>query len=49
MMPCLEMKIEVPPDTNFVILYIWKRIDFLEDLRGLGFIPAVPREPFTKN
>lgn len=31
-------------DTNFIISCIIKRIDFLEELKQLGFVPVLPRE-----
>jgi rRNA-processing protein FCF1 len=35
---------EVLLDTNFIISCVRKRIDFLEELSGMGFKPKVPRE-----
>lgn len=35
---------EVILDTNFIISCIIKRIDFLEELLELGFVPVLPRE-----
>jgi rRNA-processing protein FCF1 len=35
---------EVLLDTNFIISCLRKRIDFLEELSGLGFKSKVPRE-----
>jgi rRNA-processing protein FCF1 len=35
---------EVLLDTNFIISCVRKRIDFLEELGGMGFKPKVPRE-----
>jgi rRNA-processing protein FCF1 len=35
---------EVLLDTNFIISCILKRIDFMEELEGMGFKVAVPRE-----
>lgn len=31
-------------DTNFIISCILKKIDFLEELKELGFVPVLPRE-----
>ena len=31
-------------DTNFIISCIMKKIDFLEELHELGFLPVLPRE-----
>lgn len=31
-------------DTNFIISCLIKRIEFLEELRSLGFVPVVPKE-----
>ena len=31
-------------DTNFIISCILKKIDFIEELRELGFVPILPRE-----
>lgn len=35
---------EVLLDTNFIISCLMKRIDFLEELEGMGFRVKVPRE-----
>lgn len=35
---------EVLIDTNFIISCLLKKIDFLEELRTMGFKPVVPRE-----
>jgi len=35
---------EVLLDTNFIISCILKRIDFLEELEGMGFRVKIPRE-----
>ena len=35
---------EVLLDTNFVISCVLKRIDFVEELKLLGFVPVLPRE-----
>jgi rRNA-processing protein FCF1 len=35
---------EVILDTNFIVSCIVKKIDFLEELRNLGFTPILPRE-----
>jgi len=35
---------EVILDTNFIISCVLKRIDFLEELKELGFVPVLPRE-----
>ena len=35
---------EVLLDTNFVISCILKRIDFMDELKNLGFTPVLPRE-----
>jgi rRNA-processing protein FCF1 len=35
---------EVLLDTNFIISCVLKRIDFIEELGGLGLKPKVPRE-----
>lgn len=39
---------EVILDTNFVISCILKRIDFVEELKNLGFSPVLPREVFQE-
>lgn len=35
---------EVLPDTNFIIACVKKKIDFMDELAGLGFRIVVPRE-----
>src|SRR3989344_1951975 len=35
---------EVLLDTNFIISCLMKKIDFLEELEGMGFVPVLPRE-----
>lgn len=35
---------EVILDANFIISCIIKRIDFLDELKQLGFVPVLPRE-----
>lgn len=35
---------EVILDTNFIVSCVVKKIDFLEELRNLGFTPILPRE-----
>ncbi len=39
---------EVLLDTNFVISCVLKRIDFVEELKNLGFTPIIPREVFQE-
>ena len=39
---------EVLLDTNFIVSCILKRIDFLEELKNLGFTPILPREVFQE-
>jgi|SRR3989344_170804 len=38
------MEMEVLLDTNFIISCILKKIDFLEELEGIGFRILLPRE-----
>ena len=35
-------------DTNFIISCVMKKIDFIEQLKELGFTPILPREVFQE-